>query len=88
MTTNVSPENEQFIQQAIAEGRFVSRDEAINQAVLLLRDETHVNGHAARRCTESADDWIASLQDWATRHRRVESPVDYDRDSIYADHGE
>ena len=87
MTTNVSAENERFIQQAIADGRFASRDEALNQAVRLLREEAEVNGHHVER-SDSADEWIADLRRWAASHRRVEHPVDFGRDAIYAGRGE
>lgn len=87
MTTNVSKENERFIQQAITEGRFASRDEAINQAVQLLRDEAENSGDRDVH-SESADDWIADLRQWAAGHRQVGHPVDFDRDAIYAGRGE
>ena len=87
MTTNVSAENERFIQQAIAEGRFTSRDEAINQAMRLLCEEVDANGHRVVR-SETVADWIADLRKWAASHRRVEHPVNFDRDAIYAGRGE
>lgn len=88
MTTNVSAENERFIQQAIAEGRFASRDEAINQAVQLLRaDGDTVRAHPPDEA-RSADEWIHSLRNWAASHRPVNHPVDFDRESIYSNRGE
>ncbi|MBL9084313.1 MAG: hypothetical protein JNK76_21105 [Planctomycetales bacterium] len=47
MATNLNPQNEQFIQQALAAGRFPDRDALINAAVeslsgeLVDRDEKH-----------------------------------------------
>jgi putative addiction module CopG family antidote len=39
MASEISPANELFIEQAIVAGRFGSRDEVIDAAVSLLRDE-------------------------------------------------
>jgi Arc/MetJ-type ribon-helix-helix transcriptional regulator len=87
VTANVSPENERYIQQAIAEGRFTSRDEAINQAVQLLRADGDVVRIATRPST-STDEWIANLRNWAANHRPVARPVDFDRETIYSGRGE
>ena len=88
MTTNVSPENERFIQQAIADGRFASRDEAINQAVQLLRGERNDNGHDIVVHSKSTEEWIADLRNWAASHRPVTHSVDFDRGAIYSGRGE
>jgi antitoxin ParD1/3/4 len=37
MATNLSPENEQFIENVIAAGLYHDRDEALNRAVELLK---------------------------------------------------
>ena len=37
MATNLSPENEQFIENVIASGLYDDRDEALNRAVELLK---------------------------------------------------
>jgi putative addiction module CopG family antidote len=37
MSTNLTPENEQFIENVIASGLYHDRDEAINRAVELLQ---------------------------------------------------
>ncbi|HEY4760802.1 MAG TPA: hypothetical protein VIH42_09505 [Thermoguttaceae bacterium] len=37
MASNLSPENEQYIQNAIAAGLYHDRDEALNRAVELLK---------------------------------------------------
>jgi putative addiction module CopG family antidote len=87
MTTNVSLENERFIQQAIAEGRFTSRNEVINQAMRLLREESEINGSGIAH-SETAEEWIAELRRWSASHRHIEHPVDFDRDAIYAGRGE
>ena len=41
MSTDISPENEAFIRQAVANGRFESRQQALDQAVRLLREEAN-----------------------------------------------
>ena len=37
MSTNLTPENEQFIETVVAAGRYHDRDEALNRAVELLK---------------------------------------------------
>jgi putative addiction module CopG family antidote len=37
MSTNLTPENEQFIENVIASGLYHNRDEALNRAVELLK---------------------------------------------------
>jgi Arc/MetJ-type ribon-helix-helix transcriptional regulator len=85
MTNNVSAENERFIRQAVAEGRFANWDEAINEAVHLLREESS----DAEQHSDGPDSqaWAADLRNWAANHRRVEQPVDFDRSGIYSDRG-
>jgi Arc/MetJ-type ribon-helix-helix transcriptional regulator len=87
MTTNVSPENERFIRNAIAEGRFTSWDDAIDKAVHLLREGAGA-AEADNNRAGNVQEWISELRAWAASHRGVETPVNYDRDSIYAGRGE
>jgi Arc/MetJ-type ribon-helix-helix transcriptional regulator len=87
MTTNVSAENEDFLRQAIAEGRFANWDEAINLAVHRLREDSYGHDQVVQ-ASGSVEEWIANLRAWAGSHRRVEHPVDYDRDAIYSGRGE
>ena len=42
MVVQLSPENEAFIQEGLAAGVFVSRDEAIDAGVALLRERTRL----------------------------------------------
>ena len=44
MTTNLSPENEQFLEQAVAVGMYHDRDEALDRAVELLRRREQLIG--------------------------------------------
>jgi len=37
MSESISPDNEQFLEQAIASGRFADRGDALDEAVSLLR---------------------------------------------------
>ncbi len=39
MATDISPENEEYIRQAVADGRFESRQQALDQAIGLLRED-------------------------------------------------
>lgn len=40
MSIGISPENERFLNAAISSGVFSSRNEALDQAVALLRERT------------------------------------------------
>jgi Arc/MetJ-type ribon-helix-helix transcriptional regulator len=42
MAVQLSPENEAFIQEGLAAGVFVSRDEAIDAGVALLRERSRI----------------------------------------------
>lgn len=84
MTTNVSAENEQFIRQAIADGRFANWDEVINEAVLRMREESAI----APTERNGVKQWADDLRAWAASHRGVAQSVEYDRGSIYAGRGE
>ena len=87
MISNVSADNERFIAQVIADGRFASREAAIDRAVTLLREDLETNGRRDENAP-SAEEWISQLRAWAANHRRVGRPVDFDRGSIYAGRGE
>ena len=39
MATGISPKNEEYIRQAVADGRFDSRQQALDEAVELLRED-------------------------------------------------
>jgi Arc/MetJ-type ribon-helix-helix transcriptional regulator len=45
MSTDISPENEQFIQQAIRDGWFQTRSQALNAAVELLKRRRALLAH-------------------------------------------
>ncbi|NLY00005.1 MAG: hypothetical protein GXY83_28235 [Rhodopirellula sp.] len=42
MSTNLTPENEQFLSEVVARGVFPSREEALNTAVVLLKRREEV----------------------------------------------
>lgn len=88
MATGITPDNEHFIEEAIASGRFSSRDEALNKAIRLLREEAHFGPQPNGPQTLPADKWIEEVRSWAASHRRLDHHVDDSRESTYAGRGE
>ena len=66
MSSGLSPDNEQFIQQAVELGTFHSREEALDQAVELLRKRAALLRHI----------------DEGTRQLREGEYTDYDEDGL------
>lgn len=68
MSTDLSPQNESYIQEAVARGAFPSRGQALDAAVELLRERD------ARR-----DEWIREVQAGIDQIERGEyAPLDID----------
>ena len=66
MSSGLSPDNEQFIQEAVELGTFHSREEALDQAVELLRKRAALLRHI----------------DEGTRQLREGEYTDYDDDGL------
>jgi Arc/MetJ-type ribon-helix-helix transcriptional regulator len=81
-------ENERFLEQAVAEGRFQSRDEALNEAVCLLRGELQDNGNNGSVMNENLGEWSNRFRNWLNSHKDLESIADDSRESIYFGRGE
>lgn len=95
MVTGLTPDNQQFLIQAVATGVYKSQEEALNDAVLALRKSTEANlppvGGPPRSqdaTRESTEAWIARVRAWSERHPAVEGFVDDSRESIYEGRGE
>lgn len=86
-TLDISRENELFIDEIVNSGRFRSRRAAVDEAILLLRNELQQNGSNKPEAV-SAQDWCERFEAWATGHRRLNQEADDSRDSIYAGQGE
>jgi Arc/MetJ-type ribon-helix-helix transcriptional regulator len=82
MLNELSPDNELFLNQAVANGAFATREEALNQAVQALREKSAEAGAGNRR-RMSTEESIRDLQEWSARHRPVHTFVDVSRESIY-----
>ena len=80
----MSHDNLQYIEQLVASGVFRTRDEAMNQAVELLRHriESQDNG------SETYESWATRFDEWLAGHNDIQTVADDDRDSIYAGRGE
>ena len=83
----ISAENQTFIDQLVASGRFRNRDEVIEEAVRCLRDALGTNGEAGTHQL-SAEEWCERFDGWAVAHRPLAHEADDSRESIYADPAE
>lgn len=80
MATNLNPQNEQFIQQALAAGRFPDRESLLNAAVDTLREEQPnivITEAMGRLVDEAIDEAEAGLErefteaDWQDLFQRA-----------------
>lgn len=86
MVTGISPDNERFIEQAVAKGQFASREEALDEAIRRLRDDLSLtpDKEIPRTNAEKA----AAFLRWADSHGNVTAVADDSRESIYEGCGE
>jgi Arc/MetJ-type ribon-helix-helix transcriptional regulator len=80
----MSLENEQVLEALVASGRFPSRQDALDEAVRLLRQEVQANGHAASDAL-TAVEWCERFEKRASGHRALKRPADDSRETIYSD---
>jgi Arc/MetJ-type ribon-helix-helix transcriptional regulator len=83
----MSLEAEQFLDEIVGSGRFPSRQEAIEEAIQLLRREIQQNGQMASDSL-TASQWCERFERWAATHRPLVDEADDSRESIYSDRGE
>jgi len=92
MVNGISPDNEAFLQQAVAAGQFPSREAALDEAVRALREKTEpvkaVSGKESDGKRMSAEEWINDLRAWSASHPYSTHFVDDSRESIYEGRGE
>ena len=82
-----SLENDQFIDEIVAKGRFKSRHDAINEAICLLRNEIRQNSQTPA-ASLTAEEWCERFETWAASHRDLPHEADDSRESIYSGRGE
>jgi Arc/MetJ-type ribon-helix-helix transcriptional regulator len=80
MATIISPENEQLLNQVVSAGHYKDQQEALSEALSLLRDQ-YVNGDPEQ--SVATDEWIASFRSWSRKSRRGNPHMDDSRESIY-----
>ena len=86
MSTNISPENEQVLKDAVSSGQFGSVEEALSEALRIFRAQT----------TNGAGGVMLPLDEWQDRFKEhlASTPVtqtvfvDDSRESIYEGRGE
>ena len=83
MSTQISPENEKVLRDAVANGSFENPKAALDEAMELLREkieEEQGNGKIL-----PPDEWIKEFDAWVSSHKSRNSNVDDSRESIYPD---
>ncbi len=83
----LSADNQTFVNQVVTSGRFTTPQDAINEAVRLMRDEESRNGPLTTQLF-TAHEWCDRFEKWAASHRDLPREADDSRDSIYAGRGE
>ncbi len=86
MGTQISPENEKVLRDAVANGCFENPKAALDEAMELLREkieEQQGNGKLL-----PPDEWIREFTSWAESHKPLNSKLDDSRESIYQGRGE
>jgi Arc/MetJ-type ribon-helix-helix transcriptional regulator len=82
----MSRENEHFIDEIVAAGRFKSRKGAVDEAVRLLRSEIQHTRKPADSLT--AEEWCERFEKWAAGHQELPHEANDSRDGIYSGRGE
>ncbi|MEO8166473.1 MAG: hypothetical protein ABI619_13865 [Betaproteobacteria bacterium] len=85
--TEMSLENDSFVEGLVASGRFVSREAVLDHAVRLLREQTQQNGDDVSG-ELTAQEWCNRFEQWAEGHQALAGEADDSRESIYAGRGE
>ncbi len=85
--TEVSLENDQFVNDLVASGQYADRDAVLDQAVQLLRAELQQNGNDASSGF-TAREWCGRFERWADSHQPLPHEADDSRESVYAGRGE
>ena len=90
MTMSITPENEKLLAEAVSSGFFQSQEEALTEAIRLLRQSTAGNSDKKTEGTSeplTVEAWLKEF-DRLTESRSVSVPdVDVSRESIYGDRG-
>ncbi len=85
VTANLSPEDEQFLQDAVASGRYRTEQEALAAAVKLLRNSQQ---RSPVKSEPSREERLTKLREWMSRPRPGNPNLDDSRESIYEGCGE
>lgn len=80
----ISPQNEQLLNEAVSSGLFKDQQEALAEALRLLREQTCNGGPQP---SLSTDEWISSFRMWSRKPRQGNPCMDDSRESIYGDRG-
>ena len=84
MSTDISAENEAFLREAIKNGRFESKQQALDEGIRLLRKQAQGDEENGAKML-SLDEWVAEYDAWVKRHKPRNPNMDDSRDSIYPD---
>jgi len=85
MAMNISPENEKLLDEAVASGQYKSQDEALTEALRLLREN---GNHGEARNRLASGEWRRKFErHLASTPKTAARTVDDSRESIYEGRG-
>ena len=88
MTIQLTPEQEQMVEQAIQAGLIANADEVAAPVVELIRQR--LQAHIAATAPENKEQWLLAFKEWVHSHSTT-TPLLSDeaisRDSIYGNRG-
>ena len=86
MSTNISPENEQVLRDAVNSGQFESVEEALSEALRIFRDQNRNGSHGAML---PSVEWQERFKEHLAATPITQTVfVDDSRESIYEGRGE
>ena len=82
--TSIPPQVDQYLQELVARGRFRSEEDALFEAVRLLRDHSE---EPTKDVLLPTDEWLEWFDKVTAGFTGGNPTADYSRDSIYGDDG-
>lgn len=88
MAMSISPENQKLLHDAVANGPFKTEDEALAEALRLLRDQSNGTVGDGDGGTLPPDQWTEHFRTWSRKPRQGNTNMDDSRKAIYEGRGE
>ena len=83
----LSSQNEEILERAVTNGHFQSREEALAEALRLLKEKTE-EAEADDAQLLPPEEWVREFRKWARSHKPRNPHLDDSRESIYEGRGQ